>query len=72
MEGAFGGYVDFAQIVKEYGRDPTAPDTRYSPAVCTSIEKKRIEGNPDMRKANTSYVERQNLTMRMACGASPG
>lgn len=45
--------------------DDRDPETRYSPAVCTSIEKRRVEGNPDMTKANTSYVERHNLTMRM-------
>ena len=66
VEGAFGGDVDFAQIIKEYGREPgTDNERRYSPAVCTNIEKRRVEGNPDIRKANTSYVERHNLTMRM-------
>ena len=65
VEGAFGGDVDFAQVVKEYGRHPEDDERRYSPAVCTSIEKRRVEGNPDMALANTSYVERSNLTMRM-------
>ena len=66
VEGAFGGDVDFAQVVKEYGKEPGEDnERRYSPPVCTNIEKRRIEGNPDMRKANTSYVERHNLTMRM-------
>ena len=67
VEGAFGGDVDFAQVIKEYGKvgDDRDPDTRYSPAVCTNIKKRRVEGNPDLRKANTSYVERSNLTMRM-------
>ena len=66
VEGAFGGDVDFAQIIKEYGREPGLDDERrYSPPVCTKVDKRRIEGNPDMAKANTSYVERQNLTMRM-------
>lgn len=66
VEGAFGGDVDFAQIVKEYGREPGLDnERRYSPPVCTKVEKRAIEGNPDMAKANTSYVERQNLTMRM-------
>ena len=67
VEGAFGGDVDFAQVIKLYGKAPGVDDeTRYSPAVCTSVEKRRIEGNPDMRLANTSYAERQNLTMRMS------
>ena len=66
VEGAFGGDADFAQIVKRYGKAPGIDDERrYSPAVCTKVEKRRIEGNPDMAKANTSYVERQNLSMRM-------
>ena len=66
VEGAFGGDVDFAQVIKGYGKLPgTDHERRYSPAVCTSLEKRRIEGNPNMRKANTSYVERHNLTMRM-------
>lgn len=66
VEGAFGGDVDFAQVVKQYGREPgTDNERRYSPPVCTKVEKRRIEGNPDMAKANTSYVERQNLSMRM-------
>ena len=66
-KGAFGGDVDYAQVIKLYGRIPGVDDeTRYSPAVCTDVEKRRIEGNPDMRLANTSYAERQNLTMRMS------
>ena len=66
VEGAFGGDVDFAQVIKEYGKLPGEDnERRYSPPVCTKVEKRRVEGNPDMRKANTSYVERHNLTMRM-------
>ena len=55
--------IDYAQIIKEYGTADT--DHRYSPAVCTSIQKKRIAGDPDERLVSTSYVERQNLTIRM-------
>ena len=67
VEGAFGGDVDYAQVLKQYGNVAgVESETRYSPAVCTSVEKRRIEGNPDMRLANTSYAERQNLTMRMS------
>ena len=66
VEGAFGGDVDFAQVVKQFGKEPgTDDERRYSPAVCTNVEKRAIEGSPDMAKVNTSYVERQNLTMRM-------
>ena len=66
VEGAFGGDVDFAQVIKEYGKLPGEDnERRYSPPVCTSIEKRRVEGDPDLAKANTSYVERHDLTMRM-------
>ncbi|MYB38024.1 MAG: IS1 family transposase [Gammaproteobacteria bacterium] len=68
IEGAFGGDVDFAQVVKEYGNDmgESAHERRYSPSArVTSCKKRRIEGNPNLRLASTSYVERSNLTMRM-------
>jgi len=66
VEYAFGANVDYAQAIKEYGRDTTEPETRYSPAKCTSIERKEIMGRPDRAHISTSYVERQNLTMRMS------
>ncbi|MEX2246180.1 MAG: hypothetical protein WEC75_05790 [Dehalococcoidia bacterium] len=65
VEIAFGANVDFAQIIKEYGKDPAAPETRYSPAKCLSADRRVIMGDPDQRHISTSYVERQNLTMRM-------
>ncbi len=65
VEGAFGADVDYAQLVKLYGATITAPG-RYSPAECTGIKKIRREGNPDFAHVSTSYVERQNLTMRMS------
>ena len=65
VEGAFGADVDYAQLVKLYGATITAPG-RYSPAECTGIKKIRREGNPDIAHVSTSYVERQNLTMRMS------
>ena len=65
VEGAFGGDVDFAQLVKLYGPTITAPG-RYSPAECIGARKQRVEGNPDIAHVSTSYVERQNLTMRMS------
>ncbi len=64
VEGAFGGDVDYAQLVKLYGPTITAPG-RYSPAECIGARKTRIEGKPDEKHISTSYVERQNLTMRM-------
>ena len=65
VEGAFGGDVDYAQLVKLYGPTVTAPG-RYSPAECTGIKKITVEGNPDRKHVSKSYVERQNLTMRMS------
>jgi hypothetical protein len=64
VEGAFGGDVDYAQLVKIYGNPPEG-EKRHSPAECTGIKKTPIEGNPDPKHISTSYVERQNLTMRM-------
>jgi IS1 family transposase len=64
VEGAFGGDVDYAMLVKLYGPTVTAPG-RYSPAECTGAIKTPIEGCPDEKHISTSYVERQNLTMRM-------
>lgn len=65
VEGAFGADVDYAQLVKLYGPTVTAPG-RYSPAECIGTRKTRVEGNPDIAHVSTSYVERQNLTMRMS------
>ena len=66
VEGAFGADVDFAQLVKLYGAAPESAKGRYSPAECTGIVKTPIEGEPDEKHISTSYVERQNLTMRMS------
>lgn len=66
VENAFDlGGIDYAQLVKMYGKENTTGDTRYSPAECTGTKKIKVTGNPDKREVSTSYVERQNLTMRM-------
>jgi IS1 family transposase len=65
VEGAFGGDVDYAQLVKLYGASPDSFKGRYSPADCIGARKEAIEGGPDMKHVSTSYVERQNLNMRM-------
>jgi IS1 family transposase len=63
IEQAWGADVDYAQIVKTYEADPIGPG-RYSPPKVSSVEKTIIQGDPDMRKASTSLVERSNLTLR--------
>ena len=65
IEDAFGGDVDFAQLIKIYGPELSAPG-RYSPPACLGARKHRVQGEPDVRHVSTSYVERQNLTMRMS------
>jgi IS1 family transposase len=64
VEGAFGGDIDYATLVKIYGAAPEG-QRRYSPAICTGASKHRIEGNPDPKHVSTSFVERSNLSIRM-------
>ena len=65
IEGAFGwDTVDYAMLVKLYGQPIEGP-RRYSPPVITGTRSQRVMGNPDPALVSTSYIERQNLTMRM-------
>jgi len=64
VEDVFGADVDYAQLVKLYGASGEN-ETRYSPAKCIGCISKEITGAPDAKHISTSYVERQNLTMRM-------
>jgi transposase-like protein/IS1 family transposase len=60
-----GTKADYGQVVKIYGK-PNPDEIRYSAAECIGMKKKVICGNPDKDRISTSYVERQNLTMRMS------
>jgi IS1 family transposase len=64
LEHAFGADIDYGMIVKLYGSEPEG-EKRYSPAKCISATRQVVQGNPDYDAISTSYVERQNLTMRM-------
>ncbi len=64
VESAFGSEIDYAMLVKIYGSDGQI-ETRYSPPVCLGCQTVGISGRPDPRHISTSFIERQNLTMRM-------
>jgi IS1 family transposase len=64
VESAFGSDIDYAMLVKLYGNDRES-EARYSPAECIGCRQIAITGNPKAKDISTSYVERQNLTMRM-------
>lgn len=65
VEDAFGGEIDFAQLHKIYGTS-NEPETRYSPAQCVGATKRLVNGHPKQAHVSTSYIERSNLTIRMA------
>jgi transposase-like protein len=64
VESVFGADIDYAMLIKLYGPDPSE-ERRYSPPICTGTDTRIITGSPDSAYISTSYVERQNLTMRM-------
>jgi IS1 family transposase len=65
VESAFDGRIDYAQLIKIYGKN-MQKDSKYSPPECTGVKVNRITGNPKYKDVSTSYIERQNLTMRMS------
>jgi len=64
VEGAFGCEIDYALLIKVYSA--SQDEVRYSPAECIGCETKKIMGRPESKHISTSFVERQNLTMRMS------
>ena len=64
-EAAFGGQIDYAQLVKLYS-SPADGERTYSPPVCVAAVPTRISGDPDVGQISTSHVERQNLNIRMS------
>lgn len=67
VDAVFGQYIDYAQLVKIYGApEGKGHERKYSPAECTGTRVVEVTGRPDPMEVSTSYVERQNLTMRMA------
>ncbi len=65
VEDAFGSEIDFSMLIKMYGRETGKGETRYSPPVCIGARRRKVIGNPNRDLISTSYVERQNLTLRM-------
>jgi hypothetical protein len=67
VEDTFAGEIDYAQLIKVYGPDPAGKSAgRYSPPAIVGCESHVMAGTPDFQHVSTSYVERQNLTMRMS------
>ena len=65
IENAFGGDVDYAQVIKTYGHEEASNNRRYSAPEFVSSEKVHVTGRPDMDLVSTSYVERLNATTRL-------
>jgi IS1 family transposase len=66
VEDAFGSEIDYSMLIKLYGRETGKGEMRYSPPVCIGARRKKKIGNPDRNLISTSFIERQNLTLRMS------
>jgi IS1 family transposase len=64
VEDAFGSEIDYAMLIKLYGKQQGF-ESRYSPPKCIGVRRRRITGKPDRKMISTSFVERQNMTLRM-------
>lgn len=64
-DAAFGADIDYARLIKVYGSDPNS-EKRYAPPVCIETKVQVVSGDPAIEHISTSYIERQNLTMRMS------
>jgi IS1 family transposase len=66
VDMAFEGQIDYAMLVKLYGGIPGQNEIRYSPPRCIGAQKRRMSGQPNVALVSTSFIERQNLTLRMS------
>jgi IS1 family transposase len=68
VERAFGPDVDYGQIVKSFAStDPLPASSRYSPPPVVAVRRTPIVGNPEPKNISTSFIEKQNLTVRTHC-----
>jgi hypothetical protein len=67
IERAFGSEVDFGSIIKTFSHTDVTEQRRYSPPQVTSVKRIPMKGNPVVDLISTSYVEKQNHTLRMHC-----